>query len=215
MIEAKILGEVYDLSDLRQQIEALDDEMEIEINSPGGSVFEGLQTVNLILQCAYKITARVECQGASIAAVIALACDAVKVKSTDLICLHNCMTFAMGNRQDLQQEIDTMTAVDAVLHDIIGKHCKDADNLIAELDEGKDVWMTGADMAERFENVELVEPAKKDSLQNCANMSALLTDARKAKTLQAQVDSLTAENGELKARIARDLKARRILRGVC
>ena len=108
-----------------------------------------------------------------------------------------------------------MTAVDAVLHDIIGKHCKDADNLIAELDEGKDVWMTGADMAERFENVELVEPAKKDSLQNCANMAALLTDARKAKTLQAQIDSLTAENGELKARIARDLKARRILRGVC
>lgn len=215
MIKSKIIGEVYDLSALRAEIKELDDEMEIEINSPGGSVLEGLQTVNLIQQCAYKITARIECQCASIAAVIALACDAVKVKSTDLICLHNCMTFAIGNRQDLQQEIDTMTAVDNVLHDIIAKHCNDADALIAEMDEGKDVWLTGADMAERFENVELVEPAKKDSLQNCANMAALLADARKAKTLQAQIDSLNAENGELKARIARDLKARRILRGVC
>lgn len=215
MIEAKILGEVYDLSDLRQQIEALDDEMEIEINSPGGSVLEGLQTVNLIQQCAYKITARIECQCASIAAVIALACDAVKAKSTDLICLHNCMTFAIGNRQDLQQEIDTMTAVDAVLHDIIGKHCKDADNLIAELDEGKDVWMTGAELAERFENVELVEPPAKQGLQNSIDFAGVLEKARKLDNALKQVDGLTAENNELKARIARDLKARRILRGVC
>lgn len=60
MVRDIISGEVTDLSKLRKTIAELREDMEIEINSPGGSVIEGLQTINLIQKCPYKITATVE-----------------------------------------------------------------------------------------------------------------------------------------------------------
>ena len=144
MVRDTISGEVNDLSKLRESIAVLREDMEIEINSPGGSVFEGLQTINLIQKCPYKITATVEVMACSIAAVIALACDKIKIKSTDIMVLHNAMTITMGNKEQLQQDIDTLTAVDEILHDHITSKCKKPDELIAQLETGKDVWLTGS-----------------------------------------------------------------------
>ena len=42
MIRGEITGEIWDLTDLKAQVAALDDDMELVINSPGGSVMEGL-----------------------------------------------------------------------------------------------------------------------------------------------------------------------------
>ena len=103
MVKDIISGEVTDLSKLRKTIAALRENMELEINSPGGSVIEGLQTINLIQKSPYKITATVEVMACSIAAVIALSCDKIKIKSTDIMVLHNSMTITMGNKEQLQQ----------------------------------------------------------------------------------------------------------------
>ena len=72
MVKDIISGEVTDLSKLRKTIAALRENMELEINSPGGSVIEGLQTINLIQKSPYKITATVEVMACSIAAVICI-----------------------------------------------------------------------------------------------------------------------------------------------
>ena len=48
MVKEIIAGEVTDLSKLRKTIAALRENMELEINSPGGSVIEGSQTINII-----------------------------------------------------------------------------------------------------------------------------------------------------------------------
>ena len=116
MVKDIISGEVTDLSKLRKTIAALRENMELEINSPGGSVIEGLQTINLIQKSPYKITATVEVMACSIAAVIALSCDKIKIKSTDIMVLHNSMTITMGNKEQLQQDVETLTAVDSILH---------------------------------------------------------------------------------------------------
>ena len=62
MIRGKITGEIWDLTDLKAQVAALDDDMELVINSPGGSVMEGLELINLIQKCEKKIKAKVEVQ---------------------------------------------------------------------------------------------------------------------------------------------------------
>lgn len=171
MVRDTISGEVNDLSKLRKNIAALREDMEIVINSPGGSVMEGLQTINLIQKCPYQITATVEVMACSIAAVIALACDKIKIKSTDIMVLHNAMTITMGNKEQLKQDIDTLTAVDKILHDHITAKCKKPDELIAALETGNDVWLTGSQVADMFTNVELVKVLKKKPMQNCVNFS--------------------------------------------
>lgn len=199
MIRGKITGEIWDLTDLKAQVAALDDDMELVINSPGGSVMEGLELINLIQKCEKKIKAKVEVQCSSIAAVIAMACDGLEIKKTDFMVLHNCMTFAMGNKEALQQEIEAMTVVDSILHDYIAARCKDPEDLIAQLDEGKDVWLTGTQVAEMFEGVDLCEPKKKQCLQNCIDFGAFIAERHK---VEAQLVAANTKVKELEAIIA-------------
>lgn len=200
MIRGEITGEIWDLTDLKAQVTALDDDMELVINSPGGSVMEGLELINLIQKCEKKIKAKVEVQCCSIAAVIALACDSMEIKKTDFMVLHNCMTFAFGNKEALQQEIDAMTVVDSILHEYITARCKDPEDLIAQLDEGKDVWLTGAQVAEMFDGVDLCEPKKKQCLQNCIDFGAFIAERHK---VDAQLMAANAKIKELEAVIAK------------
>lgn len=206
MIRGEITGEIWDLTDLKAQVAALDDDMELVISSPGGSVMEGLELINLIQKCEKKVKAIVEVQCSSIAAVIALACDGLEIKKTDFMVLHNCMTFAMGNKEALQQEIDAMTVVDSILHDYITARCKDPEGLIAQLDEGKDVWLTGAQVAEMFEGVDLCEPKKKQCLQNCIDFGAFIAERHK---VDAQLLAANTKVNELEAIIA-DYKAKEL-----
>ena len=214
MVKGEITGEIWDLYDLKQQLAALDDDMELTINSPGGSVMEGLQVINLIQKCNKKIKAIVEVQSSSIAAVIALCCDSMEIKKTDFMVLHHCMTFAFGNKEALQEEIDAMTVIDNILHDHITAKCKDPDALVAQLNTGRDVWLTGEQVAQMFENVTLCEPKKKEGLQNCADITNLIRE-NQANTgmiasMKAELEALKAEKAEREDADRRMAIARRI-----
>lgn len=197
MIKGEIKGEIYNLAELRSQISELDDDMELVINSPGGSVIEGLELINLIQKCERKVKAVIEVQCCSIAAVIALACDSLEIKKTDFMVLHNCMTIAVGNKEELQQEIEVMTVIDNILHDYIAARCKEPEDLIAQLDTGKDVYLTGEQVADMFEGVDLCEPKKKQGLQNCVDFVKLIkennSNVKKLATLKAEIEALKAE----------------------
>ena len=153
MTTIKITGEVWDLQEQCAAVINANEDVELVINSPGGDVFNGLQMVHAIQDCHYKVTARIEVMAASIAAVIALACDAVQIDKNSLLMLHNCWTFTAGNKEELQQEIDAMAAIDTIIHNIVEEHCYD-DSIGEKMDNG-DVWLTGEDAAELFDIVEL------------------------------------------------------------
>ena len=172
MTTIKITGEVWDLQEQCAAVINANEDVELVINSPGGDVFNGLQMVHAIQDCHYKVTARIEVMAASIAAVIALACDAVQIDKNSLLMLHNCWTFTAGNKEELQQEIDAMAAIDTIIHNIVEEHCYD-DSIGEKMDNG-DVWLTGEDAAELFDIVELVEKEQKHELAACASLVKLV-----------------------------------------
>lgn len=133
----------------------------------------------------------------SIAAVIALACDKIKIKSTDIMVLHNAMTITMGNKEQLQQDIDTLTAVDEILHDHITAKCKKPDELIAALETGNDVWLTGSQVADMFTNVELVKVLKKKPMQNCVDFSKVVDSHNQAEAKKNEVVNRILKEYEL------------------
>lgn len=124
----------------------------LEINSPGGDVFSGLAIVNAIQNSEHRATANVHVVAASIAAIIALACDEVVVDENSVIMLHNCWTVADGNKEELQNAVEAMKRVDAILRNILAAHCRDIDKVSAAMDAG-DFWMTADEAAEYFDNV--------------------------------------------------------------
>lgn len=155
MINISLIGPVCGQDETNAIVMGIHDATEdysLDINSPGGDVFAGLTIVNAIQNSEYKATANVHVMAASIAAIIALACDEVVVDENSVIMLHNCWTSADGNKEELQNAVEAMKRVDAIQRNILGAHCRDIDKVSAAMDAG-DFWMTADEAAEYFDNV--------------------------------------------------------------
>lgn len=78
-----------------------DEEIQVYINSPGGSVFEGLAIYNLLAE--YKPIVKIIGEASSIASVIAMAGKEIWMAETALMLIHKPWTFAWGNENDLDK----------------------------------------------------------------------------------------------------------------
>ena len=84
----------------------------IHLDSPGGSVTDGLSIYNAISTYSGKVTVHVDSIAASIASVIAVAADHVIINSTGRFMVHNSWTVSAGNANDFLQVAAVMQAMD-------------------------------------------------------------------------------------------------------
>lgn len=203
-MKAELIGEVYEYQELVEAISSTEEPIELLVNSPGGDVFSGLQIVNAV-QKHGNVTANVEVMSASIAAVVTLSCKHFTIGKNDLMILHNCWTFAIGNKEELRQEAETMEKIDAILHNIILEHCNEPDKIEAMMNEG-DVFLTGEEVADLFDNCELIERGKQDRYAASAMPSIIKALKDKESVKEEPQASLTIEEfnkglADLKAEI--------------
>ncbi|MBW9463233.1 Clp protease ClpP [Kluyvera sp. EC_51] len=90
----------------------------VNINSPGGDMFEGLAIYNLLREYEGRVTVKVLGLAASAASVIAMAGDDVQIGRGAFLMIHNCWVYAMGNRHDLAQIAVDMEPFDKAMSDI-------------------------------------------------------------------------------------------------
>lgn len=88
------------------QIDA--DEIHIRINSPGGSVFEGMAIYNAIRRHKAKITTFIDGLAASMASIIALAGDEVHMAQNAYFMIHNPWGFTYGEASDMRKYADRL-----------------------------------------------------------------------------------------------------------
>lgn len=121
------------------------DEVEIEINSPGGLVVNGIEMANAIKNCPARTVAHVTGVAASMASVIACACDAIEMEEASFLMIHDPWGYAQGNAEELRKEagkLDQMKA--AIMSFYRGKFKgKTADELAALMAE--ETWYTGSE----------------------------------------------------------------------
>lgn len=183
-MEIRITGEIFDTEETVKAIQTVTEDIDLYINSPGGDVFAGLNVVNAIQKSKVQVTAHVEVMAASIAGVIALACDKIEIDKNSLVMLHNCWTVSSGNKKALEQDIKAMEAIDNILHNIISENSTD-ETLIAQIEEG-DVWLTGEEVAEIFTNAELIEIKKDYALCAYSSLVNLVKENKKLKAEQEE-----------------------------
>lgn len=87
----------------------------VNINSPGGSFFEGLAIYNLLLAHPGKVTVNILGLAASVASVIAMAGDEINVGDGAFLMVHNVWSVVMGNRYDLQEAIASLEEFDKTM----------------------------------------------------------------------------------------------------
>lgn len=183
-MEIRITGEIFDTEETVKAIQTATEDIDLYINSPGGDVFAGLNVVNAIQKAKVQVTAHVEVMAASIAGVIALACDKIEIDKNSLVMLHNCWTVSSGNKKALEQDIKAMEAIDNILHNIISENSTD-ETLISQIEEG-DVWLTGEEVAEIFTNAELIEIKKDYALCAYSSLVNLVKENKKLKAEQEE-----------------------------
>ncbi|MCT2385111.1 head maturation protease, ClpP-related [Erwinia pyrifoliae] len=96
------------------------EDVTVNINSPGGDMFEGLAIYNLLREYEGKVTVKVLGLAASAASIIAMAGDEVQIGRAAFLMIHNCWTFAMGNRHEMAKIAAELEPFDRAMNDIYG-----------------------------------------------------------------------------------------------
>lgn len=112
-IDGEIVDEEYEDTDVsasgfRNALKQLGDikELNLHINSPGGSVFQGIAIYNMLKESKAKVNVYVDGVAASIASVIAMAGDSIFMPSNSMMMIHNPYTYAVGNANELRKTAD-------------------------------------------------------------------------------------------------------------
>lgn len=93
-------------------------DVRVQINSPGGSVFEGFAIYNELAQHPAKVTVEVMGIAASAAAYIAMAGDEIKMGLGSMMMVHNAWGGVIGNKNDLAEAITMLGKIDSAQVDI-------------------------------------------------------------------------------------------------
>jgi ATP-dependent protease ClpP protease subunit len=82
--------------------------IKLRVNSRGGEVFEGFAIYNLLKDHPARVEAQVDALAASMASIVIMAADEIKIAKNALIMVHNPWSFAMGEADDLRQTADLL-----------------------------------------------------------------------------------------------------------
>lgn len=105
-----ILKDINDLGDIKQ--------LNVFINSPGGSVFEGISIKNMLERQKLKgcfINVVIDGLAASIASVIAMAGDKISMPENALMMVHRASCGCFGNADEMRKQIEVLDKIDIVL----------------------------------------------------------------------------------------------------
>lgn len=96
--------------EIKEKLDVLKDckEIDIHINSYGGSVFAGLAIISMLDSIDATKTAYIEGIAASMASVIAVSADKVVMSDGSLIMIHKPSAFCSGNADDMRKTADLL-----------------------------------------------------------------------------------------------------------
>lgn len=120
----------------------------VNINSPGGDMFEGLAIYNLLREHEGEVNVKVLGLAASAGSVIAMAGDTVQIARAGFLMIHNAWVVAMGNRNDLRELAAWLEPFDAAMGDIYAVRTGLEPKAIAKLMDSES-WIGGAAAVEQ------------------------------------------------------------------
>lgn len=101
------------------QLRAIGDRpVEVQINSPGGDMFEGIAIYNVLREHSQAINIKIMGMAASAASVIAMAGDNIEIGAASFIMIHNCWVVAIGNRHDMAETAEWLGPFDQAMVDV-------------------------------------------------------------------------------------------------
>ena len=179
-----------DISDkaFKQDIENLGDveNITLHINSPGGSVFSAVAIANTLKNHKAKVVANIDGLAASAATIITSACDVVRMPKNALFMIHNPITFAYGNNQDMEKTLEMLNKVkNSIIETYLYKANTDKETLSKLMND--ETWMD-AETAKEYGFIDeiLDEEIEKEFVENKLIINSMAFDISKFKIFKAE-----------------------------
>lgn len=182
---------------------SMNGDVSVHINSPGGDVFGGQAIAEAIRQHDGTVTAYVDGVAASVASVIAVACDKVVMAQGGMLMIHKAWTIALGNSDDFTATAKLLDKVDGLIAEAYAAKSggkKDAAAFTKMM--GEETWLTPDDALAMGLSDETAEPKKKG---DAAKAMATWDLSAFAKAPQIIDDS--GALGQIEAMIEKQFKA--------
>lgn len=121
--------------------EANGEDIEVEINSGGGSVFAGSEIYTALKSYPGNVTVKIVGLAASAASVIAMAGDKVMMSPTAQIMIHNVSTYTSGDYRDMEHSAEVLKSANKTIANAYRlKTGKTQEELLKLMDN--ETWMT-------------------------------------------------------------------------
>ncbi len=139
------------------------EDVEIHINSCGGSVFGGMSIVaaiNTLRWHGHKTRAIVEGLAASMASVVACACDEVQMHEGSMLMIHNPWTFIEGDAEELKKQAELMAKIK---RDMLAVYKRKFDLSVEEISRlmDEETWISTEDIEQYGLNATVIEGTAK------------------------------------------------------
>lgn len=135
-------------------------ELDIYINSGGGSVFAGLGIYNILKRHKGRKTVYVDGLAGSIASIIAMVGDEIIVPSNSFIMIHKPLCGVCGNANDMREMADTLDRIEEGLINTYKTKLKDNVNIeTIKAMVNAETWLTGVEASKYF-NITVTEANK-------------------------------------------------------
>jgi ATP-dependent protease ClpP protease subunit len=154
----------------------------VNVNSPGGDMFEGLAIYNILREYKGHVTIKVLGLAASAASIIAMAGDEIQVARSGFLMVHNGWTIAAGNRHQFREVADMMEPFDAAMGDIYSARTGSDLKAMQKLMDAE-TWIGGSAAVEQGFADSLLES---DSIKEGTKPQAGLIAARKLDLILAK-----------------------------
>jgi len=178
------------------------DGIEIEINTPGGSVFEGQRIYNALREMSARgvdITATVNGLAASMGSVILMAGDKRRMTAGSRVMIHEASTIAAGDARALKQQADLLESISAEIAGIYSERTGMDEDEIRKMMMAE-TWMTADEAkANGFIDVVLKDGKEVAQFDTPAKGMSILSKLFPGNDEALKIEAAVAENDSLRA----------------
>lgn len=123
------------------------DVINLHINSPGGSVFDGIAIYNSLKSHPARVEVDVDSWAASIASLIAMSGEEIRMAANAMMMIHNPQGIAIGDADEMRKTADVLDQVKGVIAATYASRTgkKEAEIMAMMAEE---TWMTAAQAEE-------------------------------------------------------------------
>ena len=124
------------------------EDVTVNINSPGGDMFEGLAIYNVLREYPGDVNVKILGMAASAASIIALAGDHIEIGASAFYMIHNAWIMVAANRNGLREYADYLEPFDNAMAEIYAARTGSSkEDMLAIMDA--ESWINGKDAIEQ------------------------------------------------------------------